>query len=42
MINYQSDITNRLSEAIEYYHIPQAEAWGLGTITGLRPVSLTI
>ncbi len=28
--------TNRLSEATEYYLLPQAEAWGFVTITALR------
>ncbi len=30
-------ITNRLSRSTEQYKLPQAEAWGLDTITGLRP-----
>ncbi len=29
-------ITNRLSEATEFLYWPQAEAWGLVTITALR------
>lgn len=30
------DVTNRLSEATDIMHLPQAEAWGFVTITALR------
>ncbi len=38
MHNQAASITNRLSEATESLHWPQAEAWGFDTITALRAV----
>ncbi len=41
MESYMYENTNRLSEATACTKLPQAEAWGYDTISGLRPVLLT-